>query len=186
MLIQTTKNCEKGKLTTRLTKGKKQAVESEEEQGSISLFTIPCNSETGKINVITNVVSADRTETQIKNLKILIVEDDELSIILITRFVKILGEQVLKARNGAEAVEACLNNPDIDLVLMDIRMPVMDGYEATRRIRQFNKDVVIIAQTASASTGDRERAIEAGCNDYISKPLGQALLTGLILKQFEK
>ncbi|OFX43979.1 MAG: hypothetical protein A2X05_03115 [Bacteroidetes bacterium GWE2_41_25] len=121
-----------------------------------------------------------------KNLKILIAEDDEISSLLITRFVKIFGQEVLKARTGVEAVEACRNNPDIDLVMMDIRMPEMDGYEATRQIRQFNKDVVIIAQTALALTGDREKAIEAGCNDYISKPFRPALLTELIVKQFIK
>jgi len=179
-------NDEKEKRAAELIKAQKHAEESEEGKGSISSFTIPYNGGPEEKNSTKNVVSADGTGNQIKNLKILIVEDDELSIILITRFVKILGEQVLKARNGAEAVEACLNNPDIDLVLMDIRMPVMDGYEATRGIRQFNKDVVIIAQTASASTGDRERAIEAGCNDYISKPFGPALLTELIKKHCNK
>ena len=112
-----------------------------------------------------------RKENQIKDLKILIAEDDETSEMLITMAVKIFSKEVLKVRTGVEAVEACRNNPDIDLVLMDIKMPEMDGYEATRQIRQFNKDVVIIAQTAFALTGDREKAIEAGCNDYISKPI---------------
>ncbi len=68
-------------------------------------------------------------------------------------------------------MEVCLNNPDIDLVLMDIKLPTIDGYEATRQIRKFNKDVIIIAQTAYALEGDREKAIAAGCNDYISKPI---------------
>jgi hypothetical protein len=186
MLRQTIQNGEKEKLTARLIKVKEHAEESEEVKGSISSSTIPYNGETGKLNVIINVVSADRTENQIKNLKILIAEDDEMSIILITRFVKIFCQEVLIARTGVEAVEACRNNPDIDLVLMDIRMPKMDGYEATRKIRQFNKDVVIIAQTASALNGDRENAIEAGCSDYISKPFGPALLTEIIVKQFKK
>ncbi|MCK9304973.1 MAG: response regulator, partial [Bacteroidales bacterium] len=62
-------------------------------------------------------------------------------------------------------------NRDIRLVLMDIRMPVMDGYEATREIREMDKDVVIIAQTAYASAADREKVIEAGCNGYILKPI---------------
>ncbi len=65
----------------------------------------------------------------------------------------------------------CRNNPDTDVVLMDIKMPVMDGYEATKQIRKFNKDVIIIAQTAHALTGERKDAIEAGCNDYILKPI---------------
>jgi CheY-like chemotaxis protein len=69
---------------------------------------------------------------------------------------------------------------------MDIRMPDMDGYEATRQIRQFNTNVVIIAQTAYAFSGDNEKAIEAGCNDYISKPINKALLYELIKKHVNK
>jgi CheY-like chemotaxis protein len=69
---------------------------------------------------------------------------------------------------------------------MDIRMPNMDGNEATRQIRQFNKDVVIIAQTAYGFSGDREKAIEAGCNDYIAKPIDKTLLYDLIKKHCNK
>jgi CheY-like chemotaxis protein len=67
---------------------------------------------------------------------------------------------------------------------MDIQMPEMGGYEATRRIREFNKEVIIIAQTAFGLSGDREKAIEAGCNDYISKPISIAELLGLIENYF--
>ncbi len=69
---------------------------------------------------------------------------------------------------------------------MDIQMPEMSGYEATRQIRQFNKDVVIIAQTAYGLTGDREKAIEAGCNDYIAKPIREDVLMTLIQKYLKK
>ena len=178
-------NDEKEKQSAELIEAKEHAEESEEEKGSIFSFTIPYNGEPEEKNIIKNVVSDDGTENQIKNLKILIVEDDEISRILITRFVKIFSQEVLKARTGVEAVEACRTNPDIDLVMMDIKMPEMDGYEATRQIRQFNKDVVIIAQTALALTGDREKAIETGCNDYISKPFSPASLTELIEKHLK-
>jgi len=94
------------------------------------------------------------------------------------------GKEILKARTGLEAVEVCHNNPDIDLILMDIRMPEMSGYEATKEIRQFNKEVVIIAQTAYGLTGDREKAIEAGCNDYITKPIKKDELLAIIQKHF--
>ncbi|MFZ4564056.1 MAG: response regulator, partial [Bacteroidales bacterium] len=90
----------------------------------------------------------------------------------------------LEVRTGFDAVEACLNHPDIDLVLIDIRLPNMDGYEATRQIRQFNKEVIIIAQTAFGLSGDREKAIESGCNDYLSKPIAKDELLGLIQKHF--
>ena len=78
-----------------------------------------------------------------------------------------------------EAVEACRQNRDIDLVLMDIKMPGMNGLEATRQIRSFNDTVIIIAQSAYAMLGDREQALQAGCNDYITKPI---LLEDLIGK----
>ena len=80
----------------------------------------------------------------------------------------------------------CRTNPDLDLILMDIQMPELNGYEVTRQIRQFNKDVVIIAQTAFGLSGDREKAIEAGCNDYIAKPINKAELLSLIQKYFNK
>ena len=92
----------------------------------------------------------------------------------------------MEARSGSEAVEVCRSNPDLDLILMDIQIPVMNGYEATRQIRQFNKDVIIIAQTAYALHGDKEESIKAGCNDYISKPIKKDELVSLIQKYFKK
>jgi CheY-like chemotaxis protein len=83
-----------------------------------------------------------------------------------------------------DAIETCRNNPDIDLIMMDIKMPVMDGYKATEQIRKFNKEVVIIAQTAYALMGDRNKALLAGCNDYITKPINKALLLNLVQKYF--
>jgi CheY-like chemotaxis protein len=117
-------------------------------------------------------------------LKILIVEDDESSNQLISIFVKNFWREIINVKTGMEAVKACSSNPDIDLVLMDIQLPEISGYEATRQIRQFNKKVIIIAQTAYALTGDREKAIEAGCNDYISKPIKKDRLLELIEKYF--
>lgn len=126
------------------------------------------------------------TNPESLGLKILIAEDDEVSGLLISLAVKVFGHQVLKATNGVETVEICRNSPDLDFILMDIKMPEMDGYEATKRIREFNKDVIIIAQTAYALVGDREKALAAGCNDYIAKPFGQALLTSIMLKYIKK
>jgi CheY-like chemotaxis protein len=103
---------------------------------------------------------------------------------LISIVIKMLGKEIIKVKTGVEAVEACRKNPDVDLVLMDIQMPEMDGYEATRQIRQFNKDVIIIAQTAYGLAGDREKSIEAGCNDYISKPIGKDKLQAIVQKYF--
>ena len=103
---------------------------------------------------------------------------------LITITVNKFGREILIAKTGIEAVAACRNNPDIDLILMDIEMPEMDGYEAARQIRLFNQDVIIIAQTAFALIGEREKAIAAGCNDYISKPFSKTSLISLLKKYF--
>jgi len=121
---------------------------------------------------------------RIKKLKILIVEDDKNSKFVLKEFTIDLSEEILQANNGLEAVEACRQNPDIDLVLMDIQLPELNGYETTRQIREFNKDVVIIAQTAFAQESDKEMAIAAGCNDYITKPFKHANLTEIIKKYF--
>ncbi len=161
-------------------------VESEEGKSSIFYFTIPYNVVSEEKYAIKNAFSGKDKEVETKNLKILVAEDDETSYSLMSITLQKISHEVLHAKTGVEAIESCHNNPDIDLVLMDIRMPDMDGYEATCQIRQFNKDVIIIAQTAYGFSSDREKAIEAGCNDYISKPINSTLLYELIKKHFNK
>jgi CheY-like chemotaxis protein len=95
-----------------------------------------------------------------------------------------LNAVTLHAENGLEAVEMCKNNPNLDLILMDIKMPVMGGITATSKIREFNKTVIIIAQTAYALQGDKEKTLEAGCNDFISKPIKSNKLKKLLKKYF--
>jgi PAS domain S-box-containing protein len=135
---------------------------------------------------IIGVTPATREENQKPKLKILIAEDDEASAHFLSTFLEIYGNEINTVGTGGEAVEICRDNPDIDLVMMDVRMPGMNGYEATRQIRQFNQDVVIIAQTAYGTRGEmeKERAVSVGCTDYISKPINVDLLKGLILKHF--
>jgi CheY-like chemotaxis protein len=94
-------------------------------------------------------------------------------------------KKIIYARTGKEAVELCKNNPKIDIILMDIKMPEMNGYEAAKEIRKFNKDVIIIAQTAFALAGDKEKVLNSGCNDYITKPVDKKTLLKKI-KQFIK
>jgi CheY-like chemotaxis protein len=119
------------------------------------------------------------------DLKTLIVEDDESSSKLISIVMSKFGPEIINVRTGNEAVEACRLHPELDLILMDIQIPELNGYEATRMIRQFNKSVIIIAQTAFALAGDRERAIDAGCTDYISKPIKRDELNAIIGKYFK-
>ena len=161
-------------------------VESEENKGSTFYFTVPYNPVSEQTSAIGKIVFTENKEVQIKKLKILIVEDDEISYSLLTRVVQKISREVLHAITGVEAIEACRTNPDIDLVLMDIRMPRMNGLEATQQIRQFNKDVIIIAQTAYGFSGDCEKALEAGCNDYITKPINMTILFELIKRHCNK
>lgn len=120
----------------------------------------------------------------VRGLKILIAEDDEISEKYVSFGIKAYSREILRVRTGVEALEICRNNPDIDLILIDIKMPVMDGYEATRQIRKFNNNVVIIAQTAFGLTGDCENALNAGCDDYIAKPYDQTSLITLLNNYF--
>lgn len=159
-------------------------VDSEVDKGSTFCFTIPYKSSSDDLKSSKGIIPTPNLTHQLKKLKILIAEDDETSLELIHYVVRSIGKVILIARNGVDAIEACRNNPDIDLVLMDIKMPGMDGHEATRQIRQFNPGVIIIAQTAFAFTGDQEEALAAGCSDYISKPLNKHALLGLIKKHF--
>ena len=106
----------------------------------------------------------------------LIVEDDKVSFKFLEEILKKTKVKIYHAENGLQAIEFCKNNPDIDLVLMDIQLPEMSGLDATRIIRNIRRDLPIIAQTANAMSEDREKCLEVGCVDYVSKPINVNLL----------
>jgi two-component system sensor histidine kinase EvgS len=159
------------------------SVESEIEQGSVFWIKIPLKYGDDKASGNDNrIIFTDESSQILKNLTVLIAEDETNSEFYLTEILKPLCRKIHHAATGTEAVETYRKNPDIDLILMDIKMPLMNGYEATRLIRTFNKDVIIIAQTAYALSGDREKALAAGCNDYIAKPIKVNELRMLLAK----
>ncbi len=160
-------------------------VASDIGKGSTFSFSVPYNSLPEEIRINPNNTSEKNNTGHMNKLKILIVEDDETSSILLSMATRPFSKEIIKVRTGVEAVEACRNNTDLDLILLDIKMPDMDGYEAARQIRQFNPKVVIIAQTAYALQGDQEKTIAAGCTDYLSKPIKKEKLEAMIKKYFQ-
>jgi CheY-like chemotaxis protein len=114
--------------------------------------------------------------------KVLVVDDDVRNVFALTSVLEANGIEVLFAENGREAIEAIEANPEVDLVLMDVMMPELDGYEATRVIRRNPdfKRLPIIALTAKAMKGDREDSIAAGASDYITKPVDVDQLLSLM------
>lgn len=112
--------------------------------------------------------------------KILIAEDNDSNYILMTYILKKFY-QYERAKNGKEAVEMVEKN-GYDIVLMDIKMPIMDGLEATKAIKETHPDLPVVALTANAFDSDRQLAIEAGCNDFLAKPVSSDLCLMTIKK----
>ena len=117
----------------------------------------------------------------LKGRKILIVEDDSSSRLYLNKILEKTGVIILNAGDGQEAIDIAFENADIDIILMDIQLPVMDGYKSAEKIREFRENIIIIAQTAYGLMGDKEKIIDSGFNDFIIKPIfSQALIEKLV------
>lgn len=144
-------------------------VESQENEGSTFYFTIPLKKASRK--TIKSITPHSPEQLDLSDKTILVAEDVESNFQLLSTYLKKTKVKIIWAMNGQEAVEVCQTNNDIDLVLMDMQMPIMNGYEATKKIKSFKPELPIIAETAFALAGDREKILKAGCDDYISKPI---------------
>ncbi len=162
------------------------SAESKYGKGSTFYFEIPQNIEV-EDKKESEILESKIGNKQDKNsgFKILIAEDDETIRTYLSISIRKITQNILFAKDGNESVEICRNNPDIDLILMDIKMPGLDGYQATKLIREFNNDVVIIAQTAFDYTNEKSKMEAAGCTDYLPKPVRREALVKLIKKYFK-
>jgi len=154
-------------------------MDSKPGKGSKFLFTIPYKPVYEEEPVKGKNKDLVRT---LNNLTILVAEDDDVNFLYIKEIFKGAGAEILHAINGREAVEMCEKNDRIGIVLIDIKMPVMNGYEAIKKIREFRPGLPIIAQTAFALSNEMLKAFNAGSNDYISKPFTRKQLLSIVSK----
>ena len=159
-------------------------VESEINKGTTFYFTIPYSPAEQEAN--NKIFENDFEFEKGDGVTILIVEDELLNFFYLKVLLENYNYNIIHAKNGQEAVEIVNSNSSIDLVLMDTRMPTMNGLEATEKIRETNKSIPIIAQTAYVMAEDKMKAKKAGCNDYLSKPISVEMLADIIKKHIKK
>lgn len=159
------------------------AVNSEVGVGSVFSFSMPLRfDENPEVQNSSYKVNCLENES---NKIILIAEDDNINFLLLKKILQIKNYTILRAANGQEAVDICKQNPEINLVFMDIKMPVKDGYKAFEEIKVFRPNLPVVAQTAHSSSEDKERIMKAGFTDYITKPLEKEKIFELLEKTFE-
>jgi PAS domain S-box-containing protein len=155
------------------------SVESKLGKGSTFSFTVPYTIDRIAKNTIG---SNNNINLGIPSMKILVAEDDDINYQFMWFSLQSLNIEIVRALDGLEAVNMVTNNSEISLIFMDIKMPNMDGYEATRKIKEIQPGIPVIALTAYALSDDREKSLEAGCDDYLSKPVKKEKLMEMIQK----
>ncbi|MFM9825737.1 ATP-binding protein [Flavobacterium sp.] len=161
------------------------SLESKINKGSVFTITIPLIYNTNaRIKVKTiNEIGVSKIFDKVT---ILIAEDDNINFILFNKIIQIRNYEIIRAVNGQEAIDICINNPNIDLVLMDIKMPILNGYEAFEKIKQIRPSLAVIAQTAYSSMEDEENIFKAGFYGYLTKPINREKLFEMMDEVLEK
>lgn len=149
--------------------------DSEPGKGSVFYFSLPYGKQEEELAV--EKKTFEKKEKKLLSDKtILIVEDESSNYLLLEKLLKLENANTIWARNGEESIEKFKENENIDLILMDLKMPVMDGYEATRQIKQLSENIPIIALTAYTESESIEKAKSKGFDDYLEKPIKRAEL----------
>jgi len=155
-------------------------LESNVGKGSTFYFSIPYLASSKKLYKRRKTQVVNEPRSLKSKGKVLVVEDDKASQELIDRILRPLNLEFVYANDGSEAIRYVISNNDVSLIMMDLKLPDVNGYEATSIIKKIKPEIPIIAQTAFAMEGDREKAIAAGCDDYITKPLDSAKLLEMV------
>ncbi|MCK5135689.1 MAG: response regulator [Bacteroidales bacterium] len=160
-------------------------VQSEQHKGSHFYFTIPLKT-TEKPAVVTKETSHKPDNKKLANKRILIAEDNLYNYKLLEAILTGTETEIVWAKDGLEAVECCKSDSEFDMVLMDLKMPNMDGIEATREIKKLNKQMPVLAVSAYTMADEKEKTIRAGCNDFLSKPVNPQQLMEMMQKYIDK
>ena len=161
-------------------------LESEPDKGTIFRVTLPFSSKNQPQTKFHHKPAEVSHSNMIKQLKVLVVEDDKIGQKYLSVLLEDICKEVFYASDGWEAIEQYKSRPGIHLVLMDIKMAGIDGYETTRRLKEIDPQAVIIAQTAHALAEDKKKALAAGCVDYIAKPFRKKEILEMIRKHFKE
>ena len=158
-------------------------LKSKKDEGTTFYVSIPYDPVTIPGYNADPIVPDSLTKKPKDKLRILVVEDEEINYLYIEEVLNDSKEfkvDIIHARNGQEAVDICTEDKNISIVLMDVKMPVMNGYEATRKIKAIRPGLPVIAQTAYTAPKDREEALSQGCDEFITKPIDDGRLIKLI------